>query len=101
MWLTRTVITLVWLMIMAGAANACEATPRNSALLASSCAACHGTNGHSVGITPSLAGLDRDYFIKQMQDFRTGERPSTVMKQHAMGYTTEEIRLMAEFFAKQ
>ncbi|HDY84281.1 hypothetical protein LCGC14_0887880 [marine sediment metagenome] len=74
---------------------------RNVELLASSCAACHGTNGHSVGGLPSLAGVDKLYIIEQMQQFVTGERKSTVMNQHASGYTAEEIELMADFFSKQ
>ncbi len=78
-----------------------QAEGRNAALLASSCAACHGTKGHSVGGTPSLAGLDRLYFIEQMRLFQTGERPATVMMQHALGYSEEEIRLMADYFAAQ
>lgn len=78
-----------------------QAQERNVQLLAAACAACHGTNGHSVAGTPSLAGLERLYFIDQMQKFQTGERPSTVMMQHATGYTEEEIRLLADYFAKQ
>ncbi|WP_438970881.1 c-type cytochrome [Methylophaga sp.] len=78
-----------------------HAQERNVALLASSCAACHGTNGHSVSGTPSLAGLDKMYFMEQMRHFKTGERPSTVMMKHASGYTEQEIRLLAEFFSQQ
>lgn len=74
---------------------------RNAELLASSCAACHGTNGHSAGGLPSLAGVDKLYLIEQMQQFVSGERTSTVMKHHASGYSTEEIELMAGFFSKQ
>jgi len=74
---------------------------RNAELLASSCAACHGTNGHSVGGLPSLAGVDKLYLIEQMQQFVSGERTSTVMLHHASGYTAEEIELMADFFSKQ
>jgi len=74
---------------------------RNVELLASSCAACHGTNGHSIGGTPVLAGLDKLHFIEQMRQFTENERPSTVMYHHANGYTVEEIKLMAEFFSKQ
>lgn len=74
---------------------------RNAELLASSCAACHGTNGHSAGGLPSLAGVDKLYLIEQMQQFVSGERTSTVMKHHASSYRTEEIELMAEFFSKQ
>ncbi|EEF79391.1 c-type cytochrome [Methylophaga thiooxydans] len=78
-----------------------HAQERNAALLASACAACHGTNGHSVAGTPSLAGLDKMYFVEQMQLFQTGQRPSTVMMKHAKGYSEDEIRLLAEFFSQQ
>ncbi len=69
--------------------------------LAASCAACHGTNGNSVGGTPVLAGLERNYFSKQMKDFKSGARPATVMHQHAKGYTDKEIEQLADFFAGQ
>jgi cytochrome c553 len=69
--------------------------------ISASCAACHGTDGNSVGGTPVLAGLDKAHFIKQMQDFKSGARPATVMHQHAKGYTDEEFALMADFFAAQ
>ncbi len=74
---------------------------RNVELLAASCAACHGTRGHSAGGLPSLAGMDRLYIIEQMTQFTNGERPATVMKHHASGYSTEEIELLADFFSKQ
>lgn len=70
-------------------------------VLAASCAACHGTNGNSVGGTPVLAGLDRSYFVLQMQAFRSGERASSVMHHHAKGLTEEEIALLAEYFSVQ
>jgi len=69
--------------------------------LAASCAACHGTNGNSVGGTPVLAGLDKSHFIKQMQSFRDGGRESTVMHHHAKGLTPEEIDLLADYFSLQ
>jgi len=69
--------------------------------ISASCAACHGTDGNSVGGTPVLAGLDRAHFIKQMQDFKSGARPATVMHHHAKGYSDDEITLMAGFFAAQ
>lgn len=74
---------------------------RNVELLAASCAACHGTNGHSVGGTPSLASLGEQHFIEQLRQFKSGSRPSTVMLHHVNGYTDDEIKLMAEFFSTQ
>jgi sulfide dehydrogenase cytochrome subunit len=73
----------------------------NMALLASSCAGCHGTNGHSKGEMPKLAGLQPDYFIQQMQDFANGARESSVMRYHAAAYSETEIRLLAEYFSRQ
>ena len=69
--------------------------------MGASCSACHGTNGHSVGGTPMLAGLKRDHFIKQMQDFKSGARPATVMHRHARGYSDSEIEKLADYFAAQ
>ena len=70
-------------------------------VLASSCAACHGTGGNSLGSLPSLAGLDPDYFTKQMLRFKSGERTSTVMHHHAKGLTEEEIAQLASHFSRQ
>lgn len=69
--------------------------------LAASCAACHGPGGNSVGGTPVLAGLDRAHFVAQMQAFRQGSRPATVMHRHARGLSEEEIGLLADYFAAQ
>lgn len=68
-------------------------------VLAASCAACHGSNGNSVGGTPVLAGLDADHFKLQMKSFRSGDRVSTVMHHHAKGLTDDEIDALASYFA--
>ncbi len=91
-------VLIVCLMTMSASSIAQE---RNVALLASSCAAGHGTNGHSVGGIPSLAGVSESYIVEQMKQFTNGERKSTVMFQHVSGYTQEEIELMAAYFSKQ
>jgi|CXWL01.1.fsa_nt_gi cytochrome c553 len=77
---------------------AVDAHSRN---LTASCAACHGTNGHSVSGTPVLAGMDKTLFVKQMKDFKSGARSGTVMHHHAKGYSDEEYEKMSEFFAAQ
>lgn len=70
-------------------------------MLSQTCAACHGTNGSSVGVTPTIAGADPEYFIETMNAFKSGERKATVMDRVAKGYSDDEIKKMAEFFAKQ
>ncbi len=70
--------------------------------LAASCAICHGTEGRPVGgdMVP-LAGLPREYIARQLQDFRDGKRPGTVMHQLAKGYTDAQINALAAWFAAQ
>ena|SRR5687768_2144549 len=70
-------------------------------VLASSCAACHGTNGNSVGGTPVLAGLNPEYFITQMHAFKSRTRASTVMHRHAKGITEQEVIELADHFSRQ
>jgi cytochrome subunit of sulfide dehydrogenase len=67
----------------------------------STCFTCHGMNGKSATIVPSLAGMNKDYFMMQMKNFAAGTRPATVMRQHAEGYTEAEFQQMADFFAAQ
>lgn len=75
--------------------------PSHIQVLAASCAACHGPQGNSLSITPVLAGLDRDYFVLQMQAFQSGQRKATVMHQHAKGLTTDEIEQLGQYFSQQ
>lgn len=75
---------------------------RSGTMLANTCAGCHGTIGHSAGETmPSLAGLDERYFVKTMQDFKSGARPSTIMGRLARGYSDNELKALADFFSAQ
>jgi sulfide dehydrogenase cytochrome subunit len=71
-------------------------------MLASTCAGCHGTNGASAGpATPSIGGISPIYFEEVMLGFKNDEIKSTIMGRIAKGYTEEEIKAMAEVFAKQ
>lgn len=71
-------------------------------MLANTCAGCHGTHGISQGpASPTIAGISRDYMIETMKEYRSGERPATIMTRIAKGYTDEEIERMADYFANQ
>jgi cytochrome c553 len=69
--------------------------------LAATCTGCHGTNGNARGGITPLAGLAAEQIIAAMADFRSGARPATVMHQIAKGYTDEQIKLIAGYFAAQ
>lgn len=89
------------LLLFGCALNAQAASDATTRQMAASCFACHGTYGQSQGGTPPLAGIERQHFIKQMQDFKSGARSATVMHRHAKGYNDSEIEKLAEYFAAQ
>ncbi|MEN9419494.1 MAG: hypothetical protein RI988_3114 [Pseudomonadota bacterium] len=69
--------------------------------LAATCANCHGTNGQARGDMKPLAGVAADKLIAMMADYKAGNQPATIMHQIAKGYTDEQIRLIAGYFAAQ
>lgn len=89
---------LVGLMTFGSTAEA----GHSAEMLANTCAGCHGTNGVSAGpAMPSLAGMPVEYMKTLMAEFKSGDRPSTIMGRLAKGYTAEQVTQMAGFFAKQ
>ena len=69
--------------------------------LASTCNACHGLNGVSVGPSmPSIGGLLEPYLNNLMLQWKTGERYSATMGRHFKGYSNEEISALARHFSK-
>ena len=70
--------------------------------LAATCANCHGTQGRPRGTAmPPLAGMKADAMLALMADYRNGKRPGTVMPQIVKGYSEEQLRLVAAYFAAQ
>lgn len=68
-------------------------------MLASSCAACHGTDGNSPGAIPSLKGKSANFITTALKEFKSGASASTMMGRLAKGYSDEEIELIARWFA--
>ncbi len=96
------VISLLLTMLLAGTAVPASAAENvNGRNWAATCTGCHGTDGHSEGGMPGLAGLQKAYIVNAMREFKAGTRQATVMHQHAKGYTDEQIERIAEFFAAQ
>ena len=69
--------------------------------LAATCAPCHGTNGHSLGMVPSLAGVPAERLAAALAGYKSGALTGTVMHQIARGYTDEQITLIAAWLAAQ
>lgn len=68
---------------------------------AASCATCHGTQGHSQGGIPSLAGEDQAQLLQKMLAFKQGTLAATVMHQHTKGYSDAELARLAAYFSRQ
>lgn len=69
--------------------------------LAATCANCHGTDGRAVGDMKPLAGVAAATIIAMVAAYKTGNPPATIMHQIAKGYTDEQIRSVAAYFAAQ
>ena len=86
------------LLMPTGAALAQDLQARS---LAATCANCHGTNGQARGDMKPLAGVSADKIIAAVADYKSGAQPATIMHQIAKGYTDEQIKLVAAYFAAQ
>lgn len=76
--------------------------PVPAAVMAHSCAACHGTHGQlGDEFFKPLAGMPVQQFVRTMTDFRENRRPATLMGHVARGFTDADLQAMAEFFAAQ
>ncbi len=87
------------LLALAGAAQAQD--PNLARNLAATCANCHGTNGQARGDMKPLAGLSAEKIVAMLADYKSGAQPATIMHQISKGYTDEQLKLVAAFFAAQ
>jgi sulfide dehydrogenase cytochrome subunit len=78
---------------------AAQAEVTRGEMLANSCTACHGTDGQGSKRIPRINNLDVADTIELMKSFKQGGGGGSVMTLLAPGYTDEEIRLIAEYFA--
>lgn len=69
--------------------------------LAATCANCHGTTGNALGDMKPLAGMSSEKLLALVADFKSGAQPATIMHQIAKGYTDEQMKLIAGYFAAQ
>jgi cytochrome c553 len=88
--------TLACLLTAASAAGAAD-VPAG----ALSCSGCHPANANVATPVPRLAGQDAAAIVAAMQAFRTGARPATVMDRIAKGFSDDEIKSIAAWYAAQ
>ena len=65
------------------------------------CAACHGAQGKPTDpkTIPVIWGQEQPYLMKQLRDFRNGERPSPIMAPIAKDIAEGDLRKLAAYFA--
>jgi len=68
---------------------------------ASSCSGCHAASVAVQTPVPRLAGRPAGEIAAQMQEFRAGKRPATVMDRIAKGFTEDEVSAIADWYAAQ
>ena len=85
-------IALVLLALFAGLGQAAAQTS------AAACSGCHAPT--TEGPVPSLAGRPAQDIVAAMAAFRSGEREATVIDRIAKGYSDEEIRAIADWYAQ-
>jgi len=69
------------------------------ATLALNCTMCHGAQGLSASDAPNLAGQYPEVVIKQLRDYKTGQRKSPVMQALAENLTRQDIDDLAAYYA--
>ena len=68
---------------------------------AAACSGCHPTSPRVTSPVIRLNGLDQARIARAMEDFRSGNRPATVMDRLSKGFTDAEIQAIAAWYASQ
>jgi cytochrome c553 len=89
----------------AAASTPVEAKPdpnQGSAKFAAVCAACHGADGNSaVPANPKLAQQHPEYLVKQLQEFKSGQRASPIMQAFASQLSDADMKNIAYWVGSQ
>lgn len=89
---------------MPGAAAAAEeaALERGRRLVSASCFLCHGMQGESATeLSPRLAGQNAAYLVKQLVNFKSGERESSAMRPMVASLSQDDMQALALYFSRQ
>lgn len=90
---------------LGGAAAQAEATATpvgTPPAAVATCQACHGTVGVGiVAMYPTLSGQHADYLSHALEGYRNGSRKNGIMEPFAAQLKPEDIKAVAEFYAKQ
>jgi len=75
---------------------------KGQAIATQVCAACHGPDGNAVSNAfPKLAGQHAEYLVKELTNFKSGERANAVMGPYAAALSEADMRNVAAYFSAQ
>ena len=75
---------------------------QGAARFAAVCAACHGADGNSgIPANPKLAQQHPEYLVKQLQEFKSGKRPSPIMQAFASQLSEADMKNIAYWVGSQ
>lgn len=88
--------------LLAAPALALEGDAAAGESKAAACAACHGQDGNSAAAAnPKLAGQSEAYLVKQLMDFKAGNRVNGIMQGMVAGLSDQDMADLAAFYAAQ
>ncbi len=96
MLFARTVVAVIAVLSPVAQAASPEAPPG-----AASCSGCHPASAAVATPVPPLRGRDPAEIVAAMQEFRSGQRPATVMGRIAKGFSDDETKAIAAWLAAQ
>jgi len=93
--MTRFTVAALAVLLGTGAALA-EGPPG-----AASCSGCHAASARVETPVPPIKGRSQAGIADAMIEYKSGKRPGTIMDRIAKGFSDEEIRAIAAWYAGQ
>ncbi|MGZ8154047.1 MAG: c-type cytochrome [Burkholderiales bacterium] len=76
-----------------------DAMGRGASLALQQCTMCHGAQGVSAADTPNLAGQYSEVVVKQLIDYKNGDRANAVMQALAKNLSERDMSDLAAYYA--
>ena len=99
---SRVLAALLCLHGAAWGADEAAQMQRGEDLVMGRCFLCHGATGDSSSpLYPKLAGQNSEYMLKQLRNFKRGERESSDMRKVVADMDENDMQSVAFFFSRQ
>jgi cytochrome c553 len=99
---SRVLAALLCLQGAAWGADGAAQMQRGEELVMARCFLCHGATGDSSSpLYPKLAGQNSEYMLKQLRNFKRGERESSDMRKVVADMDENDMQSVAFFFSRQ